>query len=272
MKLPPPMCDTLWFFISFFLIPPSLGEKKKVMGGGLIVTPPGINLNIVSPSSSSLFFSSLPLFLPGFFPFFSPSLSLSPSLPPRLAERPLERSLWPSHWQMLLWNVMKFEMGAAVTIILRQGLSLAWYHYRWQLEWAPRNREHPGRVMVRFGDRRRSHRVLWARGGGKQVVHSCRESGWLCACTILFCTSLLNSGVFLFKEPPFGFSLKKKKVLALTDLICCKNQNNLNEVMHYPHLHDFHWRAQGGRKYPSLSPLPIQFLQLIQSIIRITWP
>lgn len=206
MKLPPPMCDTLWFFISFFLIPPSLGEKKKVMGGGLIVTPPGINLNIVSPSSSSLFFSSLPLFLPGFSLFF-----LSLSLPPHLAERPLERSLWPSHWQMLLWNVMKFEMGAAVTIILRQGLSLAWYHYRWQLEWAPRNRAHPGRVMVRFGDRRRSHRVLWARGGSKQVVHSCRESGWLCACTILFCTSLLNFGAFYSKSHHLGSVSKKKK-------------------------------------------------------------
>lgn len=62
----------------------------------------------------------------------------------RLAERPLECSLWPSHWQMLLWNVMKFEMGAAVTIILGQGLSLAWYHYLWQLESATRERERAG--------------------------------------------------------------------------------------------------------------------------------
>lgn len=53
------------------------------------------------------------------------------SLPlPRLPRSSLECSLWPSHWQMLLWNVMKFETGAAVTIILGQGLSLAWYHYR----------------------------------------------------------------------------------------------------------------------------------------------
>lgn len=77
-----------------------------------------------------------PLFLP--FP-------LPPSVPAaffsRLAERPLECSLWPSHWQMLLWNVMKFEMGAAVTIILGQGLSLAWYHYLWQLESAAREEE-----------------------------------------------------------------------------------------------------------------------------------
>lgn len=47
---------------------------------------------------------------------------------------------------------------------------------------------------------------------------------------------------------------KKKKVLALTDLICCKNQNNLNEVMHYPHLHDFHWHSFITAAY-SISPV-----------------
>lgn len=39
---------------------------------------------------------------------------------------------------------MKFEMGAAVTIILGQGLSLAWYHYLWQLELATREAEQEG--------------------------------------------------------------------------------------------------------------------------------
>lgn len=143
------------------------------MGGGLIVTPLGINPNMVSLSSVSLFFS----------PFLC-SCRLFP--PRRLAERPLECSLWPSHWQMLLWNVMKFEMGAAVTIILGQGLSLAWYHYLWQLESAARKR-----AMVRFGDRQWSHRVIWVCGGSKQVVHSWRDGGLFCAYTILYVCAYL---------------------------------------------------------------------------------
>lgn len=120
------------------------------------------------------------------------SFPLPPSVPAgvfffffsfRLAARPLECSLWPSHWQMLLWNVMKFEMGAAVTIILGQGLSLAWYHYLWQLESATRERESQrererAREMERLGDRQWSHRVMsvW-RQESKQVVHSWKDSG-----------------------------------------------------------------------------------------------
>lgn len=131
-EITPAMCDTLWFFISFSLSLHLL-KKKKAMGGGLRVTPLGIQPNMESVLYFSLFLSLPPSLPAGFFYFF-----------PRLAERPLECSLWPSHWQMLLWNVMKFEMGAAVTIILGQGLSLAWYHYLWQLESAAREREREG--------------------------------------------------------------------------------------------------------------------------------
>lgn len=63
-EITPAMCDTLWFFISFSL---SLHlQKKKAMGGGLIVTPLGINPNMESVLYFSLFLS-LALSLPAFF-------------------------------------------------------------------------------------------------------------------------------------------------------------------------------------------------------------
>lgn len=158
---------------SLFLHPSISGKKWWV--GGLIVFPLGINPNMVSLSSIPLFFS---VFLCSCWLFFSSCL----------AERPLECSLWPSHWQMLLWNVMKFEMGAAVTIILGQGLSLAWYHYLWQLESAVWTRVHEWEWwwdLVTGSD----PRELLVCGGSKQVVHSWRDSVLFCAWAIMYVCS-----------------------------------------------------------------------------------
>lgn len=125
------MCGTLWFFITFS-VSLHLGDiQKKVLGGELIVTPLGIRPNEVCPFLLS---------------FLLPSSVHNSFFFPCLAERALECSLRPSHWQMLLWNVMKFEMGAAVTIILGHGLSVAWYHYLWQLESAMREGERDGKI------------------------------------------------------------------------------------------------------------------------------
>lgn len=57
---------------------------------------------------------------------------------------------------------MKFEMGAAVTIILGQGLSLAWYRYLQQLESTTRKRK-------RWRD--------WVTGGDPTEFYECVEAG-----------------------------------------------------------------------------------------------
>lgn len=140
MKLPPLTCDTMWFFI-YFCIPPSL-EKSD-----------GWRTESCSTWSRCLFLLS----------FF---------------ERSLKSSLWPNHWQMLLWNVMNFEMGAAVTIILGQGLSLAWYHYLCQL--AARS---GAQEVERWRDL-----VTAGCGGSKHAMHSQRDGGLFCVHNVLYMT------------------------------------------------------------------------------------
>lgn len=148
------------------------------MGGGLIVTPLGINPNMVSLSSVSLFFS----------PFLCSCRLFSPPPPRWEAFRvlPLAESLTNVALKCNeVWNGScgyNYPRTGPVTGMI--SLSLA-------IRIGCEKESARGRVMVRFGDRQWSHRVIWVCGGSKQVVHSWRDGGLFCAYTILYVCAYL---------------------------------------------------------------------------------
>lgn len=173
-------------------------KKKKVMGGGLIVTPPGINLNIVSPSSSSLFFSSLPLFLPGF------SFFLSLSLPPPSSRReafktlPLAESLTNVALKCNeVWNGScgyNYPPTGPVTGMISLSLAIRMGS---QKQSAPG--ESDGEIWWQAAIPQSSERVEAA---NKWCIHAGRATDYVYTVLYVFA----QHWGFLFKEPPFGFS------------------------------------------------------------------
>lgn len=159
------------------LLYPSI-SRKKVKGGGLIVTPLGIK-----PNTESVLYFSLFLALPLRSHFFSFSSRWE-----AFRVLPLAKSLTNVALKCNeVWNGScgyNYPRTGAVTGMISLSLAIRIGCERGSAR---------GRAMERLGDRQWSHRAIWMCGGSKQVVNSWKDSCSFSAYAVLYvCTYLCS--------------------------------------------------------------------------------